>query len=269
MFPYIGMTDVPSAEWLRARLEVFRKAGGELIPHLLHAGVMMSYKTLHGLSTKWSKAWPRTDEIESIFVDDPFVLNTLHYADYPDSEVPTPRTNENDIEEILRRCSHNLDAIQFDMVWPYPELLGIVKETNSSPRVILQVGKLALSELDHDIARLMQRLEAYEACVDDILLDMSGGTGTHMGADFLMPFVAAIRKEHPHFGITVAGGLGPDTLHLVAPIVCSYPGISIDAQGKLRTSGYSLDPIEADRADAYLRGAVEMYLATVPGGHPI
>lgn len=269
MRPYIGMTDVPSAEWLRERLETFIAAGGRMLDHQLHAGIMASYKTLHGLPTKWAAAWPKLEDAGKIFIDDERVLNTLHYADYPDDEHPIARTTVRDIEELIRRCRWPIDAIQFDMVWPRPELLDAIKELNKAPRVILQVGDKALKELGYDIAAFVRRIQSYNGCVDDVLLDMSGGTGTEMGADFLTPFIVALRKEHPHLGVSVAGGLGPDTLHLVAAIVSSFPGISIDAQSKLRRSGKSLDPIEADRADAYLRGAVEMFLATVPEGAPV
>ncbi|WKZ28805.1 MAG: hypothetical protein QY323_04710 [Patescibacteria group bacterium] len=269
MRPYIGMTDVPSAEWLRERLETFAAAGGHMLPHQLHAGIMCSYKTLHGLPTKWAAAWPKLEDADAIFIDDERVLNTLHYADYPDDEHPIARTTVRDMRELIRRCSCPIDAIQFDMVWPRIELLDAIKETSGAPRVILQVGKKALEEIGRDIPALMRRIQSYNGCVDDVLLDMSGGTGTAMGASFLTPFIVALRKEHPHLGVSVAGGLGPDTLHLVAPLVSAFPGISIDAQGQLRTSGKSLDPIEAERADAYLRGAIEMFLATVPDGAPV
>ncbi len=264
--PYIGITDVPSAEWLRQRFRVFQEAGAGELPYLLHAGVMMSYKWFHGLSDTYAAVWPKADQIEGIFIEDSRILNTLHYADYPDFDHPAPRTTVTEIEQILGWCGPHLGAIQFDMVWPRPELLDAVRGVNPSLRIILQVGSRALDALDNDVSRLKRRVLSYNGALDDVLLDPSGGRGIPMDADKLRPLVAALQQAHPELGITVAGGLGPDTLHLVEPLIRDFPGLSIDAQGQLRPSGKSTDPIDAERTDTYLRRAVTMYRAALSLG---
>jgi hypothetical protein len=59
-------------------------------------------------------------------------------------------------------------------------------------------------------------------------------------------------------GLVVAGGLGPDSIDMVKPLVKVFPDISIDAQGKLRPSGSALDPIDWDMAGTYLARALEL-----------
>lgn len=76
-----------------------------------------------------------------------------------------------------------------------------------------------------------------------------------MDAEALIPFVRAIRQSFPCLGVTVAGGLGPDSMCLVEPLVRKFPGISIDARGKLRPSGNALDPIDWEMAEGYLSEA--------------
>ena len=58
--------------------------------------------------------------------------------------------------------------------------------------------------------------------------------------------------------IVAAGGLGPETMHLVDPIVKEFPDVSIDAQGRLRPSESALDPVDWNTAGAYIIKALEL-----------
>lgn len=263
MQPYLGMTDVPSADWLRERLRTFVDAGGEMLEHRLHAGVMMSWKSLHVQPTKYADVWPRNEGIAGIFVRDPRVLNVLHYAD------DDGRTTMEDFERAVEFGGPALDGLQLDMPWPDVALVSELRRKHEQLRIILQVGGRALREVGHGLTGLRQRLDAYGDAVDDVLLDLSGGKGLPLTAGTLLPYVEELRRIRPGLGLAVAGGLGPHTLDRVQPLVRRFPKLSIDAQGQLRRSGSSLDPIEADRADAYLRGAVEMFLACTPTGTPV
>lgn len=80
-----------------------------------------------------------------------------------------------------------------------------------------------------------------------------------MDAESLIPFVMMIRKKFPTLGIGAAGGLGPETLQLVKPLVKVLPEISIDAQGRLRPSGNALDPIDWNMAKRYIIEAHKLF----------
>ena len=43
---------------------------------------MMSWKSLHGLPSKWTNAFPTNEQVADIFVAERDVYNVLHYADY-------------------------------------------------------------------------------------------------------------------------------------------------------------------------------------------
>ena len=47
-------------------------------------------------------------------------------------------------------------------------------------------------------------------------------------------------------------------MNLVEPLVKMFPDLSIDAQGKLRSSGNALDPIDWGMAETYLVKALEL-----------
>jgi hypothetical protein len=84
------------------------------------------------------------------------------------------------------------------------------------------------------------------------------GKGKGMDAEWLLPFAHAIKKRFPEMGIGAAGGLGPETMHLVEPLVEDFPDLSIDAQGRLRPSGSALDPIDWNIAEQYLIKAIKL-----------
>ena len=253
--PYIGMTDVPDADWLTRMLNRYVDADGPRCGRWLHAGVMMSYKSMNGLPTRWSAAWPKNEEVAGIFVPSHWILNTLHYADYDGVDVLAS------LERAAGYGGRWLGAIQLDMIWPDPAAIRAFAERRPKLRLILQVGAKALSQADEDADALIERLKAYDGALSDVLLDMSGGKGVAMNPARLEPYIYELRARIPGLGITLAGGLGPDTLPLVEPLVRKFPDLSIDAQGKLRPSGDALDPIDFDRAESYLRKAVAMFHA--------
>ena len=80
-----------------------------------------------------------------------------------------------------------------------------------------------------------------------------------MDSKCLILFTRAIKQRFPELGITVAGGLGPQTVCLAKPIIDEFPDLSIDAQGKLRPSGSALDPIDWNMAETYLTEALKLF----------
>jgi len=268
--PFIGITDFTNAAEVQDMLAVFQDGGGPDIGRVLQTGVMTSKKVLTDVPNKWSKAFPPKEKLREIFLHHSHLLGTLHYADY--EEAPCL---EQDLDRALSYAefgfagqpgAYCMRAIQLDMIWPDPEKLLRWSEWHPNLRIILQVGKEALAQIDGDPEKLLKRLEPYKRCVDDVLLDKSAGKGLGMDAEGLRPFVDAILKRGPGMGVVCAGGLGPESLHLVEPLVRDYPTISIDAQGKLRPSGVALNErISWTMAERYLQKAIEMFRAARPG----
>ena len=258
--PYIGITDFTSPEQARNMLAVFSSAwvdavwgNPKLITRRLMVGVMMSYKTLNHLPTKWSAAFPPEEEVEKIFIRKGALFNTLHYADYDGICI---------LENLLVATNlggPNMHAIQLDMVWPDSDLIKEYRENHPKIRVVIQVNKVALEQINNDPQFLIQRLKDYGDSIDYALLDKSMGRGLGMDEKALRPFVQELAENMPELGIAVAGGLGPNTIHLVQGLVRDYPQISIDAQGQLRRSGNALDPIEWDMATEYIQKAVGLF----------
>lgn len=252
--PYIGITDFMTKEQSLAMLSSFQTMTNGNIPHKLMIGVMMSYKTLHKLETKWTNAFPRNADVSQVFADHPLAFNTLHYADYTNTDV------FNSLGQAIFYGGVGIHAVQLDMVWPEPsDIANAVHSSRKCVSVILQVGKNALADVNDDPEEMLSRLKDYVDVIDGVLLDKSMGQGKTMDPNVLSKFVEVIYEHLPQLRVAVAGGLGPSTINIVEPLVSRFPDISIDAQGRLRPSGNALDPIDWVMAEEYLQGAVALF----------
>lgn len=252
---YIGITDFTNFNEVIAMLEKFPPWSDQL----LHVGVMSSYKVLHDIPTKWADVFPPIKALKDIFLSSQ-VYNCLHYADYAEE----PKNLCASLLALSSKCGPNLSGVQLDMIWPDPFQIEIFKnlylKIHERPiEVILQIGGFCFSEAGEDPQEIVFRLRDYENVVDRVLLDKSMGRGKGMDAEGLIPFAEVISENFPHIGLGAAGGLGPDSIELVRPLVEKFPNISIDAQGQLRSSGSALDPIEWDRAGRYIHEAMKLF----------
>lgn len=247
MIPYIGVVDFSDFGQVQDMLSVFNAHLPQGCNRKLHVGLMMSYKTLNGLPTKWLDVFPSKEKIADIFASDE-TYNCLHYADY-----------DNDLElwkSLARAISYGgtgIHALQLDMIWPDPvQVANGVHASRKQIEVILQIGKNALAEVNDDPRAVVERLREYDGIVHRVLLDKSMGRGIGMDAQVLLPFARAIRESLPNIGLGGAGGLGPKTVSRIKPLLEEIPDISFDAQGQLRPSGNALDPIDLSYVGEYL-----------------
>jgi len=226
--PLIGITNFTSFEQVEEMSQVVKTHRLKGSQRQLHVGAMMSYKTLNGIPNRWQKVFPLKEKIAEIFSSDE-VYNCLHYADYDD--------NFGLWQNLSRAISYGglgIHAVQLDMIWPSPD--GIKNGLHVSRKqleVILQVGRKAFKQVRDDPQELVERLQDYDGIIHRVLLDKSGGEGIDMNAAELLPFMRAIKRRFSELGLVVAGGLGPETIHLVEPVLEEFPDVSIDAQGKL------------------------------------
>src|SRR3989344_666742 len=200
--PYISITDFTNIAQVEEMQKVFFDCNGTESGRYLGVGVMMSYKTLHNLPSKWTNVFPRKETIKDIFCGGDKTLNVLHYADYEAVDVHCS------LEHAIMFGGSYLDCLQLDMIWPDPLILQKIKKNHRSLRLILQIGESALDEIKNNTRKFVTKLSAYEECIDDVLLDKSMGRGLGLKADTLRPFARLIARLFPRMGIVFAGGLG-------------------------------------------------------------
>ncbi len=259
---YIGITDFETPEQAQKMLDIFAELIQGKQPRKLMVGIMSSYKTLNGIDTKWAKAWPTNEGVGDFFKPHPLALNTLHYADFAQAT-----TSKDLIQAVQFADTHGgLDALQLDMPWPDPVMLSEAIR-NFAPLkkrqmpIILQVGSVAIKQCGGNMADVVKMLFRYENIISHILLDLSGGKGIAMDTNVIRMQIRMIKDHYgDKFAIAVAGGLGPDTMNLIHPLLGEFPDLSIDAQGKLHVDGDALKPSDPVKQEAYLRAAVPMFL---------
>jgi hypothetical protein len=215
---------------------------------------MMSRKTLLGEPTKWASVFPKK-EIVSDILSHPNVYNCLHYADYGDLGVDANLVDT--LHCVADYGGSHLDAIQLDMIWPDPRALERFKKAKEC-ELILQIGKRAFRDISSDASLLVSKLGEYNGIVERLLFDMSGGEGREMQTEWLLSYLRIAREHFSGFSFGVAGGLGPYSVHLLEPLLSEFPHISIDAQGQLRNSANSMDPIDWWRAEKYIEEAMRI-----------
>lgn len=244
---YIGVTDFTSRDQVLLAKQWIHPG----VKRVLHIGAMMSYKTMHGIKTRtgWENIWLNGDQLQALFVEDDSVFNVLHYADYDN---PSP-TQVQDLHFACLLAGNGISGLQLDMVWPDPRMLReFVYDKPKNLSLILQVSKPAIREIQEEDIPLRSQLEEYKGLVHYILIDYGMGRGTPFDPQEMLSLVDIAVAVFGESGVAVGGGLGPDTYTNLQPILQKYPGISWDAQGRLRKSGKATDPLDMDLVKLYL-----------------
>jgi phosphoribosylanthranilate isomerase len=205
------------------------------------------------LKPKWQKQFPAPRLIGDLFFNDPRVINLVHYS--------TEEGKENvileDMLEIHKLAGSNLHGFQLNIPWPDVSLLKEYRaDTRADTYIVLQIGQKAVEMVGDTPQGVVDALSHYVGFIDAILLDPSGGRGQPFNTARAREFLTAIAKQGWDISLGVAGGLGPDTLHLVEPLIPEFPELNIDAQGQLRDAEFNLD---IEKMQTYLQKALRMF----------
>lgn len=248
---YIGVTGFTNRLQVLEALSVF--------PHhsevSLMVGVLASWKSLRNVPLKpqWQKQNPTQLRFGRIFLQDDRVENLIHYS-----------CDEEHVETLFEDLviAHDLagphvHGFQLNMAWPDPKVISrFLTRYELNATFVLQIGTKALAMADNSPSRVIERLIPYEGLIDAILLDTSGGRGIPFDPRVARGYLEAFDTYGLDFDLGVAGGLGPETLHLVEPLLLDFPELNIDAQGQLRTAEFDLD-LEATKL--YLQRALALW----------
>lgn len=206
----------------------------------LAVGVLASWKSLRGrpIKPKWQKRIPDRSSIKPLFSDDPRLLNLIHYC-------ADKREEDSLLEDLLRvgrLAGPNLHGIQLNIAWPALKALETYRVAVSCRQlIILQISQKAVELTGGKPQEVAARLTRYWPLVDGVLLDPSGGRGQRFNPTAAREFLSAIAEKNLGLGLGVAGGLGPETLNLVEPLLEEFPNLSINAEDRLRDANNDLD----------------------------
>lgn len=243
---YIGVTGCMSRYEVDRVLEAFPDNLGRK----LMIGVLISDKTLRGISVRRPNRYPNPGDIGGIFSQDPKALNLLHFH----AGMEDPERLLDQLLEITDLGGNNLHGLQLNMKWPDRDVLRRYRERHPSKVLVLQCGSGAIQSAGNDPRGLARMVSDYVDVCEYVLIDPSGGEGKP-----LIPKVAIDYLDHLHDRLDesmkygVAGGLGipGETTELLREIFEIFPSTSVDVEGNIRDQpGDSLNP---GRACEYVR----------------
>jgi hypothetical protein len=214
----------------------------------LMVGVLVSGKTLCGGQSKWPGRYPLVEAVRGIFRSDPRVVNMIHFA------TADRLTMSEQLDKLLAIGGPHLHGIQLNISWPNPGDLEQVAKRNL--RLVLQIGGKAL-EQSQSVIGFCELLGAYDGLITDVLIDPSGGAGKPFDMNTARTRLSIIRENFPQLGFVIGGGLSPETVNDIAPLVSEFPGLSIDAEGRLRTPPPE-DQLDVERAKQYVSRAFQI-----------
>lgn len=235
---YIGVTGFMSRDQVEQVLSQLPQGFNKR----LMVGMLVSDKTIQGLQNKFPLRYPKPEAIETIFTDDPRVLNLIHYN--------TKKEFSSDIAQemclIESIAGNNAHGFQLNMVWPIPRTIVMWRNRRLNQHnegvIVLQCGAKAMAQYGNDPKKIAEKLKNYDGLIDYVLLDPSGGTGKAFDLGHILSCLDVLYSSSLEMNFGVAGGLAPSTLPtLLAPLAKAFPQVSIDAEGKLRTPQDHLD----------------------------
>lgn len=250
MVPYIGVAGLSTrhqAEALIAQVPPNHSRS-------LALGVLVSERTLCGQQNSMPHLFPPVESLRKLLVSHNGVLSTVHFG------TRGYDTLAEQLLALIKIAGPNLGAVQLNLAWPSPDQLHRLDEMVevhgcARPNLILQIGREA-QKLRGGPSAMARRLRTYEGLIDAVLIDTSGGSGTLFDLEHSAELLDAVRCAVPWIGVGLAGGIGPDNLERLIPLLRRCPDLSIDSQKLLRTPDDHLD-IEA--ACLYTSRAFRMF----------
>lgn len=258
MVPYIGVTGFTKLNEVQSALNAFPPTSNAFpycVGRQLMVGVLATWKSLRGIpmKPKWAKQTADPNSIRDLFLDDRRVVNLVHYS----TEEGQEDSLLSDMLKIHELAGPNFHGLQLNVAWPPWKALSEYRYRvgESCRRIVLQVSQKAVEMAGGTPERVAEKVCLYIGLIDDVLLDPSGGQGKPFGINHAREFLSAVAYGWG-IGLGIAGGLGPDSLDLVEPLIQEFPDLNIDAQGRLRNAENDLDP---NLVSAYLTKALQLF----------
>jgi phosphoribosylanthranilate isomerase len=256
--PYIGITGFMGWHEVTGMPRVLQAlASRRNLPHVrdLMVGVLVSSKTLAGGTNKWPGRYPKIENIRSIFVAHPNMMNLIHY------NTDDQTTLAMQLLTLVEIAGDQLHGFQLNIAWPHVgEIEKFHEATSWKQKLVLQVGRRAIEMAERAPQKLAEMVARYADSVryvDYVLIDPSGGKGEPFSTESARALLGAIAERCPKVGLGVAGGLSADSLDLVEPLLEEFPNLSIDAEGRLRTK--PADDLDLAVAERYFVDAFALF----------
>ena len=242
--PYIGITGFVTKEEVTEILKLIPPSS----KRLLMVGVLASWGTMY--ENKESGRYPSIKNISEIFIKHPLALNLIHY---------NTRNTDTLCDQLVSLTAYggkNLQGFQLNFTWPPIDQLKGYRSIYKNNIIVMVITPQAFEDARRSPRLLISRIKDYKGLIDYVLLDRSGGCGISLDTIFMREYLHVLHAKDLGMRFSIAGGLSEDTLYLIEPLVKEFPGLSFDAEDKLRNS--CDDSLNLDFAKNYIHRALKM-----------
>lgn len=262
--PFIGITDFKSADEQQSMSIFFHKYIKEKqIPHVFHIGVMAQPLHTYTEDHSWEFLFPHPETIASIFTD-PYCMNCIHFVDH---STPSPNETFTTIKELLDTSGPLVNALQLNMVWP--DILAVQDAVDATlskkrfrPITLLEINQKAIENAGNTCQGVLERLEPYRNNISHVVINKNGIHEKQFDAHEHIHLVDEIARRFPSIGIVLHGGIGPETVNHILPLIKKYPHLSINAQQLLHYKKDSFKKICLEYAQLYIAKAYALFAQT-------
>lgn len=242
LIPYIGITDFGARKEIERMLNEFKEHVPLGSNRRLRAGAILHWQKLYNDKANWLKIYPAKEAIAYILASRE-TYNCLQYVG--DSR------KYGFWKDLLRAILYGgvgINAVQLDMTWPDPnDIARGVETAGKEIEIILQLNSDVLRDPQRGI---VHKLKNYRGVIHRVFLNKDPHN--------LASLIEAIEEGLPGIGVVITGGLAPEGVSRLEPLIKKHPGLSIDAQG-VYYPNTGVCPISWDVTREYFVTAFKLY----------
>jgi phosphoribosylanthranilate isomerase len=201
MKPYVGVTGFKTKDEVNEIARMAEKIGYPF-SHTVMFGYLASSKRLQN-PFSGGKRSPAVADLASLVSSTPnWAISMIHYF--------TENKSQMLLEVDYLAKTTNANAVQLNIAWPNIADIEKLKEKNSSLQLLLQIPKRATQGLD--IYQIVKKTKDYNALVDYVLIDPSGGEGKEFDMNESVELINELNHAMTHSLIGIAGGFKPENV---------------------------------------------------------
>jgi len=218
--PYTGITGFTTSGEVSAAFRLLPPGRRRLM-----VGVLVTDRTLEGLPEEiCPRRLPPVADLPILFSADPRAFNAVHF------HTRTPERLAEQAEQVIAAAGPRLHALQINLDQVPPEGLRAIRAAHPGLALVLPLRETT-----------RRFTEVYAELADVVLFDWSAGRGLVLDPIEARAALEEIEARMPEVALAVAGGLGPDTIDRVRPLLERFPDLSVDAESRLRDAEDRLD----------------------------
>ena len=257
--PYIGVSGIAVMEQHGDIVDIALRQRSDLLGYFVMVGIQATGKTqVLDIPNKRGQMWhPVGDSISVAAANEDSGLTKPFIHVFFDGETELGVG----VANVMRRTVHYSRGLQFNgLNWvanDYRPFLSGFRRNFPGQSIILQAGGITLN--NHSPSEVADSLETMP--VDYMLVDPSGGFGKRMDPVLVRSYVDEIYQRQIPIGVGISGGLEAQNVEeLLGPLMEEYPGLSCDAEGRLRKGSEGSTVLDMEAVEAYMLACEETIL---------